>query len=263
MDCSPPGSSVHGILQARILECSSPCRKWLSGTSKWRCPGRRLRPVIWRGGGGRGGHGLLSLPLFVALSLQIFIVELIGRRFLLLLGFSVCFTACSVLTGALVLQVRKAGPGVQPSVWALLCMLIITMSQLLGVSPPPAPATHCSFTVDIPEACRWRCLLKKVPGALLPNSGRATGPLGDRVLMVPSQVVSALGVIQLCFLSTGQDILDALRQHRLCHLLRHRACPWAQYVPQADSVVSLPLFCTTSLETSGPSSLERLQGGLG
>ena len=55
----------------------------------------------------------------------------------------------------------------------------------------------------------------------------------QRVLMVPSQVVSALGVIQLCFLSTGQDILDALRQHRLCHLLRHRACPWAQYVPQS------------------------------
>jgi len=22
MDCSPPGSSVHGILQARILECA-------------------------------------------------------------------------------------------------------------------------------------------------------------------------------------------------------------------------------------------------
>ena len=23
MDCSPPGSSVHGILQARILECAA------------------------------------------------------------------------------------------------------------------------------------------------------------------------------------------------------------------------------------------------
>ena len=123
------------------------------------------------------GTGAVNVLITVC---AIFIVELIGRRFLLLLGFSVCFTACSVLTGALVLQVRKAGPGVQPSVWALLCMLIITMSQLLGVSPPPAPATHCSFTVDIPEACRWRCLLKKVPGALLPNSGRATGPLGDK-----------------------------------------------------------------------------------
>lgn len=45
------------------------------------------------------------------------------------------------------------------------------------VSPPPAPATHCSFTVDIPGVGRWCCLLKK---ALLPNSGRATGPLGDK-----------------------------------------------------------------------------------
>ena len=25
MDCSPPGSSVHGILQARILESGLPC----------------------------------------------------------------------------------------------------------------------------------------------------------------------------------------------------------------------------------------------
>ena len=51
--------------------------------------------------------------------------------------------------------------------------------------------------------------------------------------MVPTQVVSALGVIQLFFLSTGRDILDALCQHCLCHLLRHRSCPWAQYVPQS------------------------------
>ena len=178
MDCSPPGSSVHGILQARILECSCPFRKVLCGTWKWGCPERPVGAGKWQGLGWR--HSLLSLPLFLTLSLQIFVVELMGRRFLLLLGFSVCFTACCVLTGALAMQVRKVGPGVQPSTWALLCMLIITMSQLLGVSPPPAPATHCSFTVDIPEACRWRCLLKKVPGGLLPNSGRATGPLGDK-----------------------------------------------------------------------------------
>lgn len=36
-------------------------------------------------------------------------VELLGRRVLLLLGFSVCFTACCVLTAALALQVRKGG----------------------------------------------------------------------------------------------------------------------------------------------------------
>lgn len=81
--------------------------------------------------------------------------------------------------------------------------------------------------------------------------------------MVPTQVVSALGVIQLFFLSTGRDILDALCQHRLCHLptaIGHALGP--SMYPRADSMVSLPLFCTTSLETSGLSSLERLQGGL-
>ena len=143
MDCSPPGSSVHGILQARILECSCPFRKVLCGTWKWGCPGRRIWAGMWRG----VGHGLLSLPLFLALSLQIFVVELMGRRFLLLLGFSVCFTACCVLTGALALQVRKAEPGVQPSTWALLCMLIIMMSQLLGsaLHLPQQPTVHLQW----------------------------------------------------------------------------------------------------------------------
>ena len=35
-DCSPPGSSVHGILQARILEwVAMPFSKYLKVTSKW------------------------------------------------------------------------------------------------------------------------------------------------------------------------------------------------------------------------------------
>lgn len=38
---------------------------------------------------------------------QIFVVELWGRRFLLLIGFSTCLTACVVLTIALALQVRS------------------------------------------------------------------------------------------------------------------------------------------------------------
>lgn len=38
-------------------------------------------------------------------------VELLGRRLLLLLGFSICLTACCVLTVALALQVRTGqGP---------------------------------------------------------------------------------------------------------------------------------------------------------
>lgn len=49
-------------------------------------------------------HSPLLLPL------QVFVVELLGRRALLLLGFSVCFIACCVLTAALALQVM-VGPG--------------------------------------------------------------------------------------------------------------------------------------------------------
>ena len=30
MDCGPPGSSVHGILQARILECTKINSKWIT-----------------------------------------------------------------------------------------------------------------------------------------------------------------------------------------------------------------------------------------
>ena len=46
MDCSPPGSSVHGILQARILEWVAISSSW--GSSRTRdqicvsCTGRRI-----------------------------------------------------------------------------------------------------------------------------------------------------------------------------------------------------------------------------
>ena len=38
MDCSPPGCSVHGILQARILE-------WVAISSPWDFPNRGIRPM--------------------------------------------------------------------------------------------------------------------------------------------------------------------------------------------------------------------------
>ena len=68
------------------------------------------------GGSSRGAAsclaGLLSLPACpLPPPLQVFVVELLGRRFLLLLGFSLCFTACCVLTAALALQVRRGGCG--------------------------------------------------------------------------------------------------------------------------------------------------------
>ena len=43
MDCSPPGSSVHGIFQARILE-------WVAFSSPWELPnpGIEVRsPALW------------------------------------------------------------------------------------------------------------------------------------------------------------------------------------------------------------------------
>ena len=80
MDCSPPGSSVHGILQARILEWvavpSSRGPYWLDWT--WvcwvSCIGRRvlyhwaiweawLKAGCWGGGGGAGFPLRLSCAL--------------------------------------------------------------------------------------------------------------------------------------------------------------------------------------------------------
>ena len=48
MDCSPPGSSVHGIFQARILE-------WVAisssmGSSRPRAPTRLLNILLWQAG---------------------------------------------------------------------------------------------------------------------------------------------------------------------------------------------------------------------
>lgn len=53
------------------------------------------------------GHWLKHLTSSLP-HLQVFVVELWGRRLLLLLGFSTCLTACIVVTVALVLQVRSA-----------------------------------------------------------------------------------------------------------------------------------------------------------
>lgn len=67
-------------------------------------------------------------------------------------------------------------------------------------------------------------------------------------------------MIQLGLLSTGHNILDALPQHRLRHLLRHRPCPWAQYVPKSWSWVSLPLSCTVSPRNFWPELFREAPG---
>lgn len=102
----------------------------------------------------------------------------------------------------------------------------------------PHPCSPLPTSSRSSSGIRWHRLLKEEPGAILPNLAEWLTLRGPRSL---TQAVSALpGVIQFSFLPTGHDIVDALPQHRLCHLLRHRTCPWAQYVPRAASVLSLP-----------------------
>nr|XP_035946382.1 solute carrier family 2, facilitated glucose transporter member 5 isoform X2 [Halichoerus grypus] len=64
----------------------------------------------------------------------VFVVELLGRRVLLLLGFSVCFTACCVLTAALALQGTISW---MPYV-SIACIISYVVGHALGPSPIPA-----------------------------------------------------------------------------------------------------------------------------
>ncbi|KAI4563121.1 hypothetical protein MJT46_010730 [Ovis ammon polii x Ovis aries] len=77
------------------------------------------------------GTGAVNVLITVC---AIFVVELMGRRFLLLLGFSVCFTACCVLTGALAMQdVISWMPYV-----SIACVISYVIGHALGPSPIPA-----------------------------------------------------------------------------------------------------------------------------
>ncbi|XP_036855463.2 solute carrier family 2, facilitated glucose transporter member 5 [Manis javanica] len=64
----------------------------------------------------------------------VFVVELLGRRALLLLGFSVCFIACCVLTAALALQDMVTGM----SYVSITCVIAYVIGHALGPSPIPA-----------------------------------------------------------------------------------------------------------------------------
>lgn len=66
--------------------------------------------------------------------IAIFVVELLGRRFLLLLGFSICFTACCVLTAALALQETISW---MPYL-SIVCVISYVIGHALGPSPIPA-----------------------------------------------------------------------------------------------------------------------------
>ncbi|XP_036901210.1 solute carrier family 2, facilitated glucose transporter member 5 isoform X2 [Sturnira hondurensis] len=62
------------------------------------------------------------------------VVELLGRRFLVLLGFSTCFVACCVLTVALVLQDTVSW---MPYL-SITCVIVYVIGHALGPSPIPA-----------------------------------------------------------------------------------------------------------------------------
>ncbi|XP_062963189.1 solute carrier family 2, facilitated glucose transporter member 5 isoform X2 [Cynocephalus volans] len=64
----------------------------------------------------------------------VLVVELLGRRLLLLLGFTVCFVACCVLTAALALQDTVTW---MPYV-SIVCVISYVIGHALGPSPIPA-----------------------------------------------------------------------------------------------------------------------------
>lgn len=77
------------------------------------------------------GTGTVNVVItFVA----VFVVELLGRRVLLLLGFSICFTACCVLTAALALQDTISW---MPYL-SITCVVAYVIGHALGPSPIPA-----------------------------------------------------------------------------------------------------------------------------
>ncbi|XP_014400947.1 PREDICTED: solute carrier family 2, facilitated glucose transporter member 5 [Myotis brandtii] len=77
------------------------------------------------------GTGAVNVAITI---LAVFVVELLGRRILLLLGFSICCSACCVLTAALVLQTTISW---MPYL-SIACVLIYVIGHALGPSPIPA-----------------------------------------------------------------------------------------------------------------------------
>ncbi|XP_057551503.1 solute carrier family 2, facilitated glucose transporter member 5 isoform X2 [Hippopotamus amphibius kiboko] len=77
------------------------------------------------------GTGAVNVLMTIC---AVFVVELLGRRVLLLLGFSICFTACCVLTAALALQDTISW---MPYV-SIACVICYVIGHALGPSPIPA-----------------------------------------------------------------------------------------------------------------------------
>ncbi|XP_048206143.1 solute carrier family 2, facilitated glucose transporter member 5 [Perognathus longimembris pacificus] len=77
------------------------------------------------------GTGAVNVFMTVV---TVFVVELWGRRLLLLLGFSICLVSCGVLTISLALQGQVSG---MPYV-SITCVIAYVIGHALGPSPIPA-----------------------------------------------------------------------------------------------------------------------------
>ncbi|XP_049733789.1 solute carrier family 2, facilitated glucose transporter member 5 isoform X1 [Elephas maximus indicus] len=77
------------------------------------------------------GTGAVNVVMTIC---AVFVVELLGRRLLILLGFSICLTACCVLTAALVLQETVSW---MPYI-SIVCVISYVIGHAIGPSPIPA-----------------------------------------------------------------------------------------------------------------------------
>ncbi|KAM6216897.1 solute carrier family 2, facilitated glucose transporter member 5 [Rhynchocyon petersi] len=77
------------------------------------------------------GTGAINVVMTIC---AVFVVELLGRRLLILLGFSICFISCCVLTAALVLQTTISW---MPYI-SIVCVITYVIGHAIGPSPIPA-----------------------------------------------------------------------------------------------------------------------------
>lgn len=100
----------------------------------------------------------------------------------------------------------------------VLVSIVIVRCQGICVLPPATPAPPRA-TSKMSSSCAAESLLE-----LLPHPGAISA------LRSPSWPLHCYILTTCLSTPTEHHLLDALYQHCLCHCLRHRTCPGAQYV---------------------------------
>lgn len=143
---------------------------------------------------------------------QVFIVEASGRRLLLLIGFGICCVACLTLTVALSLQVWPITP----------------ISQY-------NTQNHFQFDCKCLRAHRCnkyhqRSVIDVINRRLELWDGEHTFAAVFCLVGVRRMFINlkSYGAVIVCWTILGDDALDALCQHRLCHHL----CHWPRHRPE-------------------------------